>query len=80
MYYQCHKVSFICGGSYIHSVDWIKETINPENKDDTCFRYATTFALNHEKFESHAERVSNIKPFMNKHNWKEINYPSKIDD
>ena len=21
-----------------------------------------------------------IKPFINKHNWKKINYPSKIDD
>ena len=25
-------------------------------------------------------RVSNIKPFINKHNWKGTNYPSKIDD
>ena len=26
------------------------------------------------------ERVSNIKLFINKYNWKGINYPSKIDD
>ena len=25
-------------------------------------------------------RVSNIKPFIDKHNWKGTNYPSKIDD
>ena len=25
------------------------------------------------------ERVSNIKPFINKYNWEGINYPSKID-
>ena len=29
---------------------------------------------------SHPERVSNIKPFINKYRWKVINYPSKIDD
>ena len=28
----------------------------------------------------HPERVSNIKPFINKYNWKGINYLSKIDD
>ena len=28
----------------------------------------------------HPERVSNIKPFINKYNLKGINYPSKIND
>ena len=37
-------------------------------------------ALNYGEIELHSERVSNIKPFINKYNWKEINYPSKIDD
>ena len=27
-----------------------------------------------------SERVSNIKPFMNKYNWEKINYLSKIND
>ena len=45
-----------------------------------CFQYAATVALNYEEIESHPERVSNIKPFINKYNSKGINYPSKIDD
>ena len=36
--------------------------------------------LNYEEIESHPERVSNIKPFINIYNWKEINCPSIIDD
>ena len=36
--------------------------------------------MNYEELESHPEIVSNIKPFINKYNWKGINYPSKIDD
>ena len=36
--------------------------------------------LNHAEIEPHLEKVSNIKPFINDYNWKEINYPSKIDD
>ena len=57
-----------------------KEKKNPKNEDDKCFHYVVTVALNYGETESHPERVSNIKPFMNKYNWKKINYPSKIDD
>ena len=28
----------------------------------------------------HPERISNIKPLINKYKWKGINYPSKTDD
>ena len=40
MYYKCHKVNFIRGGSYIDSPDWIKKkkaTINPKNTDEKCY-------------------------------------------
>ena len=37
-------------------------------------------ALNYEKIKWNQERVSDIKPFINKYNWKEINNPSKIGD
>ena len=83
MYYKCHKVNFKRGGSYIYSPDWIKNkkaTINPKNEDDKCFQYAATIALNYEEIESHPERVSNIKPFINKYDWEGINYPSKKDE
>ena len=83
MYYKCHKVDFECGGSYIVSPDWIKKkkaAIHPKNEDDKCFQYAATVALNYEKIKWNPERFSNIKPFINKYNWKKINYPSKIDD
>ena len=57
-----------------------KATINPKNTDNKSFQYAATVALNYEETESHQERVSNIKPFINRYNWKGINYSSKIDD
>ena len=77
------KSRSICCSSYIDSPDWTKKkktTINPKNEDDKCFPYAVTVALNYGETESHPERVSNIKPFVNKYNWKGISYPSKIDD
>ena len=83
LYYKCHRVNFIRAGSYIDSPDWIKKkkaTINPKNADDKCFQYAATVVLNYEEREFYPERVSNIKPFINKYNCKGINYPSKIYD
>ena len=83
MYYKCRKVNFRPGGSYIDSPDLIKNkkaTINPKNKDDKCFQYAVTITLNYEEIIWNLERVSNIKPSINKYKWKIINYPSKIDD
>ena len=64
-------VNFKSSGSYIDSPEGIKmkkAAINQKNKDDKCYQYATTAALNYEEIESHPEGVSNIKPFINKHN------------
>ena len=83
MYYKCHKVKFKRGGLYIDSPDCIKKKktiINQKNEDDKCLQYAATVALNYKEIESHPERVSNIKPLMNKYNQEGINYPSKTDD
>ena len=55
LYYKCHKISLNCSGSYIDSRDWIKNkktTINPINKkDNKCFQYAVTVALNYEEIK-----------------------------
>ena len=37
-------------------------------------------ALNYGEIDVHSQRFSNIKPFINKCNWKRKNHPSKIDD
>ena len=47
--------------------------------DDKCFQYGATVALYYEEIKWNPERVSKIKSFINKYNWKGINYPSKID-
>ena len=73
MYYKCHKVNSKRVGLYIDSPDWIKKknvTTNKKNMDDKCLQCAAAVALNYEEIESHPERVSNIKPFINKYNQK----------
>ena len=83
LYCKYYKINFKRGGSYIDSPDWIKKkkaAINPKNEDYKLFQYAPTVALNHEKIKRHLQRISKIKPFINKYNWNGIKYPSKIDD
>ena len=76
MYYKCHKLDFKWGGSYIDFPDWIKKaTINPKNTDDKCVQYAAANALHYEEIKWNPQRVSIIKPFINKYNWEGINYP-----
>ena len=71
------------GGSYIDSSDWIKNkkaTINPiDKKDNKCFQYAVTVVLNHEEARKDPQRITNIKPFRNKYNRKQIFLSEKID-
>ena len=49
--YKYHKIYRNCGGSNVDSPDWIKSkkaTIGSINKkDDRCFQYPVTVALNH---------------------------------
>ena len=77
--YYFQKIDVNRSGSNIDSPEWLKNkkaTINPKNKDNECFKYAITIALNHQSIESHPERISKIKPFISKYNWKDINFPA----
>ena len=81
LYYKCHRINQNHVGSYVDSPDWIKKAaINSINNDDKCFQYAATIALNHEKIGENSQRLSKIKPFINKYDWKGINYPSGKDN
>ena len=78
-----HNIKLKRGKSYIKSPEWIsckKATINPKNKDHKCFQYSITVALNYQEIENHQERISNIKPFIDKYDWKGIDFPAGIKD
>ena len=49
------------------------------NEDDKCFQYSGTVALNYEEIKRDPQRVSKVKPFMNKYNWNGMKYASEID-
>ena len=77
LYYDFNKTSIYRGGTYIDSPKWLKEkrsTINPKNKDNKCFQYTVTLALNLDNIDNHLERISKIKPFIDQYNWKDIEF------
>ena len=62
LYYNFNKISLSRGGSYIDSPKWLKSktaTINPKNKDDKCFLYALTVALNYEQIKRSSKNIKN---------------------
>ena len=83
LYYDFNKISINRGGSYIDSPKWLKvkkSTINPKNNDHKCFQYVVTLALNLGRINNHPKRISKIKPFIEQHNWKDIDFPSTSKD
>ena len=81
--YHLHKISLKRGKSYIKSPEWVsnkRATINPKNKDNKCFRYSVTVALNHQNIENRPEKTSNINTFINQYNWEGIDFPAGIKD
>ena len=68
LYYKCHKINLNRGGSYIDS-PLKKAAINLINKkDNNCFQYDVTVTSNHEKIKKDPQRITKIKPFINKCN------------
>ena len=83
LYYNFNKINISRRGSYIDSPKWLrdkKSTVNQKNIDNKCFQYAVTLALNIDKINDHTERISKIKPFIEKYNWKDIDFPSTSKD
>ena len=72
LFYSLHKIRLRKGGSYIESPEWLRNkraTVNPKNKkDDKCFQYALTVALNHQNIGRDPHRISKIKPFISQYN------------
>ena len=79
-----HNIKLKRGKSYTESPEWIsskKPTINPKNtKGNKCFQYALTVALNHHEINKNPQRISKIRPHINKYNWKDMDFPAGIDD
>ena len=79
--YNFHKLALTRGGSYIELLKWIKNkkaVINPQNKDEECFKWAITEALHHEEIKHLAEEISLLRSYENQYNSKGLEFPVSI--
>ena len=52
--------------------------INPQNKDEECFKWAVIAALHHEEIKHNPERISLLKSYENQYDWKGLEFPVSI--
>ena len=51
VYINFHRLALTRGGSYVELQEWLKSkkaVINPQNKDEQCFKWTVIGALHHE--------------------------------
>ena len=66
--------------SELNSSGWLrgkKETIISGDND---FENTLDDALNYQNIETHPERISKLKPHINKYNWEGIDFPAGQKD
>ena len=81
LYINFHRLALTRGGSCIELPEWLKSkkaVINPQNKDEECFKWAVIEALHHEEIKHHPERISLLRPYENQYNWKGLEFPVSI--
>ena len=49
---------------------------NNNNNNNNNFQNVLDDALNYQTIETHPERISKLKPYINKYNWEGINFPA----
>ena len=66
--------------SELISLGWLqgkKETIiNNNNNNNNNFQNTLDDALNYQTIEKNPQRISKLKPYINKYNWEGINFPA----
>ena len=81
LYINFHRLALTRDGSNIELPKWTKSkkaVINPQNKDEECFKWAVIEALHHEEIKHHPERISLLWAYENQYNWKGLEFPVSI--
>ena len=81
LYINFHRLVLIRGSSYTELPVCMKNkkaVINPQNKDEECFKWAVIVALHDEDIKHNPERISLLRPYENQYNWKGLEFPVSI--
>ena len=76
-----HQLNLTRGSSYLPLPDWLarkKAIINPDNKDEECFKWAVITAEN--VGMKNPQHISNFRKFVNNYSWSGLEFPVSIKD
>ena len=76
-----HQLNLTRGSSYIPLPDWIakkKAIINPQNRDEECFKWGIIAAENYKEIGKEPQHISNRKKFADNYDWSGLEFPVAI--
>ena len=62
--------------SKLNSLGWLRGKKEAIINGDSDFQNALDDALNYQTIEKDPQRISKLKPYINKYNWEGINFPA----
>ena len=63
-----------------YSSQWLKSKKAAIINGDSDFQKALDDALNYQNIETHPERISKLKPYINKYNWEGLDFPAEPNE
>ena len=66
--------------SELNSLRWLRSKKEAIINGNNGFQNALDDALNYQTIETHPERISKLKPYINKYNWEGIEFPAGPKD
>ena len=76
-----HQLNLMRGSSYLPLPEFIakrKAVINPQNRDEECFKWAIIVLDRWMGIDSHPERVSNLREFTDNYDWSGLEFPVSL--
>ena len=66
--------------SELNSSGWLRGKKEAIINNDHSFQNALDDALNYQNIKTNPERISKLKPYINKYNWKGIKFPAEPEE
>ena len=60
----------------LHSSESLRSKKESITSEDNCFQNALNDSLDYQTIKTHPEKITKLKPYINKYNWKDIKFPS----
>ena len=64
----------------LYSSEWLRSKKESLTNKDNFFQNALNDSLDYQRIKKHAEKISQLKPYVNLYNWKGIRFLSDKED